>query len=45
MEALRRASASPLEQSTGSIDALIDRARNLVKQLETPPLAYRNTQP
>ncbi|WP_246279153.1 sensor histidine kinase [Paraburkholderia ultramafica] len=45
MEALRRASASPLEQSTGSIDALIERARNLVKQLDTPPLAYRNTQP
>jgi hypothetical protein len=45
MEALRRASASPLEQGTGSIDALIDRARNLVKQLETPPVAYRNTQP
>ena len=45
MEALRRASASPLEQSTGSIDALIDRARNLVKQFETPPLAYRDTQP
>lgn len=44
-EALRRASASPTEQSTGSIDALIDRTRNLVKQLETPPLAHRNTQP
>jgi hypothetical protein len=45
MEALRRASASPLEQSTGSIDTLIDRTRNLVRQLETPRLAHRNTQP
>jgi signal transduction histidine kinase len=45
MEALRHASDSPLEQSIGSIDALIDRARNLVRQFETPPLADRNTQP
>lgn len=44
MEALRRASASPVEQSTGSIDALIDRTRTLVRQLETPPLAHRNPQ-
>jgi hypothetical protein len=43
MEALRRASASPLEQSTGSIDALIERTRNLVKQFETPQFARRNT--
>lgn len=44
MEALRRASTSPLEQSAGSIDALIDRARSLVKQLETLPPDYRSTQ-
>lgn len=45
MEALRRASAAPLEQSCSSIDALIDRSKNLVRQIEAPPFAYRNTQP
>jgi hypothetical protein len=45
MDALRCASASPQEQSPGSIDALIDRARSLIKQLEAPSLAYRNTRP
>ena len=34
MEALRRASASPLEQNTISIDSLIERAKRLVMQLE-----------
>jgi hypothetical protein len=39
MEALRRASASPLEQNTRSIDSLIERARNLAMQLEARPTA------
>jgi hypothetical protein len=45
MEALRRASVSPLDHDTGLIEALIHRARNLVKQLETSHLARRNSQP
>ncbi|MFL9963576.1 hypothetical protein PQR02_21380 [Paraburkholderia sediminicola] len=45
MEALRRASVSPLDHDTGLIEALIDRARNLVEQLEPTPVAHRNTQP
>ncbi|RKT20601.1 signal transduction histidine kinase [Paraburkholderia sp. RAU2J] len=45
MEALRHASVAPLEQSAGSIDALIDRTRNLVKQFEAPPPTHRKTQP
>lgn len=45
MEALRHASVSPLEQSADSIDALIDRTRNLVRQFEAPPRAHRNTHP
>ena len=45
MEALRRASASSLEHDTGSIEALIDRATNLVKQLETPLVGHRKSQP
>jgi HPt (histidine-containing phosphotransfer) domain-containing protein len=43
MEALRRASTSPLEHSTGSIDALTARARTLVTQLEATSRAYRST--
>ncbi|NKJ50311.1 hypothetical protein CIC12_27030 [Burkholderia sp. SG-MS1] len=45
MKALRHASVAPLEQSAGSVDALIDRARNLVKQFEAPPPTHRKTQP
>jgi hypothetical protein len=45
MEALRRASVSPLDHDTGLIETLIDRARNLVKQLESTPVAHRNTLP
>lgn len=43
MEALRRASASPLEQSTISIESLIERARNLAMQLEARPAAPGST--
>ncbi|MFM0632039.1 hypothetical protein [Paraburkholderia xenovorans] len=43
MEALRRASTSPLEHNTGSIDALAARARTLVTQLEATSRAYRST--
>jgi hypothetical protein len=44
MEALRRASASPLEQNAGSISALIVRTKSLIRQLETPPVAHRKAQ-
>jgi hypothetical protein len=44
MEALRHASVAPPEQSAGSIDALIERTRNLVKQFEAPPPTHRTTQ-
>jgi hypothetical protein len=44
MEALRRASTSPREQGPGAIDALIDRAKSLVKQLEALPAAHRSSQ-
>jgi hypothetical protein len=37
MEALRRANVSPLDYDIGSIRTLIDRARNLVEQLDTAP--------
>lgn len=43
MEALQRASASPLEQSTVSIDSLIERTRRLVMQLEARPVADGST--
>jgi HPt (histidine-containing phosphotransfer) domain-containing protein len=43
MEALRRASTSPLEHNTASIDALTARARTLVTQLEATLCAYRST--
>jgi hypothetical protein len=43
MEALRRASASPLEQNIISIDSLIERARNLAMQLEARPAAPGST--
>ncbi|MGF6572240.1 signal transduction histidine kinase [Paraburkholderia sp. GAS333] len=43
MEALRRASVSPLEQSTISIESLIERARNLAMQLEARPAAPGST--
>lgn len=42
MEALRRASVSPSEQNTISIDSLIERARNLAMQLEARPAATRS---
>lgn len=45
MEALRRASVSPLEHDIGSIQTLIDRARNLVEQLDTAPGAGPDTHP
>jgi hypothetical protein len=44
-EALRRASASPLDHDMGSIQTLIDRARNLVEQLDTAPGARPDTHP
>jgi hypothetical protein len=43
MEALRCASASPLEQNNISIDSLIKRARNLAMQLEARPAALGST--
>lgn len=39
MEALRCASESPHEQDAHSIDALIERAKNLVMQFDAPPVA------
>ncbi|HEX7910394.1 MAG TPA: sensor histidine kinase [Paraburkholderia sp.] len=42
-EALRRASASPLEHSAASIDALAERVRTLVAQLKTAPDLHRST--
>ncbi|MFM0228001.1 ATP-binding protein [Paraburkholderia dipogonis] len=43
MEALRRASTSPLAHNTGSIGTLTARARTLVTQLEATLRAYRST--
>jgi HPt (histidine-containing phosphotransfer) domain-containing protein len=45
MAALRRASTSPMEHNTGSIDALTARARTLVTQLERASRAHRSTSP
>jgi hypothetical protein len=45
MEALRRTSVSPLEHDIGSIHTLIDRARNLVEQLDTAPGGGPGTHP
>ncbi|WP_143325893.1 Hpt domain-containing protein [Paraburkholderia ribeironis] len=45
MEGLRRASTSPRERDAGAIDALIDRAKSLVKQLEALPAVHRSTEP
>lgn len=45
MEALRRASVSPLDHDIGSIQTLIDRAGNLVEQLDTAPGARPDTHP
>lgn len=45
MEALRQASVSPLDHDIGSIQTLIDRARNLVEQLDTAPRARPDTHP
>jgi hypothetical protein len=42
MEALRRASLSPLAHNAGSIDALMARARSLITQLEATSRAYRS---
>ena len=42
MEALRRASTSPLEHDASAIDALMERARTLVTQLEATSRAYRS---
>jgi hypothetical protein len=44
-EALRRASASPLDHDIGAIQTLIHRARNLVEQLGTAPGARPDTHP
>lgn len=43
MEALRRASMTPLEHEPGAIDALKERARTLVAQLDTAVDLHRNT--
>ncbi|MFM0667665.1 histidine kinase [Paraburkholderia sediminicola] len=43
MEALRRASTSPLAHNAGSIGTLTARARTLVMQLEATSRAYRST--
>jgi hypothetical protein len=44
MEALRRASVAPLDHYTGLIEALIAPARSLAKELESTPVAHRNSQ-
>ncbi|MFP3569454.1 sensor histidine kinase [Paraburkholderia sp. SIMBA_030] len=43
MDALRRASVAPLEHETGAIDALIERARTLVTQLDAAIEPHRST--
>jgi hypothetical protein len=42
MEALQRASTSPLERNAGSIDVLTERTRTLITQLETAPGPHRS---
>ncbi|MEZ0600635.1 sensor histidine kinase [Paraburkholderia sp. IW21] len=43
MEALRHASTTPLEHEAGAIDALMERARTLVAQLDTAVDPHRST--
>jgi signal transduction histidine kinase len=43
MEALQRASTTPLEHEAGAIDALMERAKTLVAQLDTAVDLHRST--
>jgi HPt (histidine-containing phosphotransfer) domain-containing protein len=43
MEALQRASTTPLEHEAGAIDALRERAKTLVAQLDTAVDLHRST--
>ncbi|HEX3634372.1 MAG TPA: Hpt domain-containing protein [Paraburkholderia sp.] len=45
MEALRHASTTPLEHEAGAIDALMERARTLVAQLDTAVEPHRSATP